>query len=212
MSVTPLADAWRYDLGDPGIVLFTQALQAWKFDLPEGARVLELGCCESDWAKTLLAARPDVQMTGMDVRDCPDYPGVFIQDDAASHVWSPFEGKFDAIAGIGSIEHFGLGWHEYGDPPNEHGDTDALANAMEVLNHGGLVYFDVPWTPERSFQTTHWRCYSDVTLPMRLIPPGCIERARGWAKNEREWEFTQARPLTAHSPFYFTARWLTKVA
>lgn len=212
MSVTPLVDAWAYQGADPCIVVFEEALKAWRFDLPEGARVLELGCCESEWAKTLIAARPDVQMTGIDVRDCPDYPGVFIQDDAAEHLWSQFEGRFDAIVGISSIEHFGLGWYEYKDPENEHGDTDALTNALHVLNIGGLIYYDVPWTTGRNFQTAHWRCYSDVTLPMRLIPPGCVERARGWAKNEREREFTQIRPMAPHDPFYFTARWLTKVA
>lgn len=209
MSVTPLVDAWRYDGGDPGIVLFAEALRSWRFDLPEGARVLELGCCESDWVKTLIATRPDVQVTGIDVRPCPDYPGEFVQGDAAAHSWLR---AFDAVVGIGSIEHFGLGWQEYGDPFNEHGDTDALVNAVGALNIGGLVYFDVPWTPRRSFQTAHWRCYSDATVPLRLVPPGCIERARGWAKNEREWEFSNVRPLVSHSPFYFTARWLTKVA
>lgn len=218
MSVTPLADAWRYDGGDPGLVVFGEALKAWRFDLPEGARVLELGCCESDWAKVLLKARPDAQVIGIDVRPCPDYPGVFVQADAAEHVWDT--DVFDAVFAIGSIEHFGLGWHEYGDPLKADADADAILKAGDALALGGVLYFDVPYTPDAFFQTAHWRCYNDAALSGRLaLAPvqhlrswRLQERARGWAPNEAERGFTQVRPLVPHQPFYFTARWLTKVA
>jgi hypothetical protein len=180
VSVRPLVDAWRYDSNDPGIVLFTQALQAWRFDLPEGARVLELGCCESVWANTLLATRPDVQIMGIDVRPCPGYPGTFVHGDAATMLRLP-QPKFDAVVAIGSLEHFGLGYADYGDPVNPKADEVALSDAVEVVTTGGLVYYDVPWTPRTEFQTDHYRVYSDATLDGRLSPSVCVERARGWA-------------------------------
>lgn len=205
-----LADLWNYEAADAGLMLWTEALKAWRFDVPDGARVLELGCCETDWAARLKAIRPNVQITGIDVRPCPGYPGTFIQADASTHVWEPE--SFDWVFALGSIEHFGLGWQEYGDPVSPSADTDAYVSALRALVPGGHVWLDVPYTPETMFQTAHWRCYDDAGLTALFPLDGCVERARGFAPNEREFEFSPVRPIVPWHPFYFVARWLTKAA
>jgi len=206
--MSELHEVWKYPHGDPGIVLFTRALEQWHFDIPDGARVLELGCCESDWAKWLKEARPNVHITGVDARDCGEFQGnTFIATDASEIVWP--ENTFDAIVAIGSIEHFGLGW--YGDPRGALKDYEALHQAISGLKVGGLVYFDVPYTPSAMTQTEHYRVYDDAGLASRLMDDRCVLRAQGYAPNERESEFSPVRPLVPMSPFYFTSRWLTKV-
>jgi hypothetical protein len=44
----------------------------------------------------------------------------------------------------------------------------------------------------------------------RLVPPGMMLQARGWAGNEDEANFTQVRPLQEWSPFWFIALWGSK--
>lgn len=206
---TPLVDAWDYPHGDPCIVLFTRALEQWKFDIPEGGRVLELGCCESQWAATLKRCRPDVHITGIDQRDGKDfYADRFVLGDASDIQW---EGEpFDFVFAISSLEHFGLGW--YGDPKGSLKDYEALVRAVDALKVGGHVYYDVPYTPSAMTQTEHYRVYDDAGLASRLMDDRLVLRAQGYAPNERESEFSPVRPLTPWSPFHFVARWLTKVA
>src|SRR5687767_9858945 len=68
-------DAWTYDGSEPEILLFTHCLKAWGFEIQPGDRVLELGCCETDFARRLKAAVPDLRITGIDVRDDGGFGG-----------------------------------------------------------------------------------------------------------------------------------------
>lgn len=205
-------DAWHYDGTDPALNLFTSALTAWGFDVKPGDRVLELGCCETDFAQRLKDCVPGVSVVGIDVRPS-DYGGdvQIVTDASRSDLFADDRlapGSFDWVIALGAIEHFGLGW--YGDPKDEHADTRAMANAWVWLKPGGSVYFDVPWNPDAHFETRHWRCYSDRSLAERFTA-SLTWRARGWAANEQERDgFTQVRPMHAHSPFHFIAQWGTK--
>lgn len=204
-----LRDVWAYDGADPMIHLFTHAVRRWNLDIEPGARVLELGCRETDWAqrvKALVAC----EIVGIDALPCPDYGGdSFVQGDASNPmVLADAVGTFDAVISLGAIEHFGLGY--YGDPVGPRKDTQAVANAWHWLKPGGLIYFDVPWTPGASHHTEHYRVYSDTSWRDRFSP-SFIWRARGWAPNTLERDgFTEVRPIAPHEPFYFFAAYGVK--
>lgn len=199
-------DAWAYPHGDPSLLLFDRAVKAWDLDLPPGARVLELGCCESDFHQWLLKADPSIRLTGVDVNDCPGYSGTFVRGPAERCDFAP--SSFEAVIMLGSVEHFGLGY--YGDPLNETGDGDTMRCVGTWLVPGGWCYYDVPWTPETHYVTEnrHFRVYDDRTLPtdLRLDP-----RHRLYAHGETnvpQW----TRPESPTHPFWYVARLLEKPA
>ncbi len=208
-----LADDWDYLGGDPGVWQFSNALKHWRFDIPSGARVLELGCNETDFSKHLLRLRPDVQMVGIDARHASDFHGqTFIVADASnSDLFTAPElqpGSFDWVISLGAIEHFGLGW--YGDPKKPNADTLAIANAWHWLKPGGHLYFDVPWTPARHHETHHYRVYSDQSMRERFTD-SFAWRAKAWCRNEHERdEFLSVRPMEPWTPFHFVMQWGTK--
>src|SRR6185312_14224447 len=58
--------------------------------LPPGARVLDIGC----GSVGLRALEPQLDVTGVDLVERPEYPGPFVRADAAAGL--PFaEGEFD---------------------------------------------------------------------------------------------------------------------
>ncbi|HEX3910455.1 MAG TPA: class I SAM-dependent methyltransferase [Solirubrobacteraceae bacterium] len=68
--------------------------------LPPGARVLDLGC----GALGLRGLEPGLDITGVDLQPRPDYPGPFVQADAAAGL--PFApGEFDLVYCSSVIEH-----------------------------------------------------------------------------------------------------------
>lgn len=68
-------------------------------NLPEGARVLDVGC----GALGLRALEPHLDITGLDLAPRP-YPGPFVQADAAEEI--PFsDGEFDLVYCSSVIEH-----------------------------------------------------------------------------------------------------------
>ncbi len=68
--------------------------------LPEGARVLDVGCGQIG----LRALEPQLDITGVDIAPRQDYPGPFVQADAAEGL--PFaDGEFDLVYCSSVIEH-----------------------------------------------------------------------------------------------------------
>jgi SAM-dependent methyltransferase len=68
--------------------------------LKPGNRVLDLGCGQIG----LRALEPQLDITGVDLQPRPDYPGPFVQADAADRL--PFaEGEFDLVYCSSVIEH-----------------------------------------------------------------------------------------------------------
>lgn len=157
---------------DTGILVF-----------PPNARVLEIGCAEGDWQTPMLAVRPDLQITGIDWRDCTR-PGTVIRGDVLTHDFPP--ASFDAVVGVSSIEHMGLGHYE-SDPLDPDGDTHAMERAVRWLKPGGLVYADVPYGTTYCVEGTSHRVYDGVALRTRLMVPGLRERRRWyttWADHD----------------------------
>ena len=132
---------------------------------PPGVHVLEVGCSEADWMTPMLAERPDLQLTGIDWRRCPR-PGTVIHGDVLSHDF-PLA-SFDAVVGISSFEHIGLG-HYSGDPLNEDGDVQCLRRVAAWLKPGGWVYGDVPYGPAYHVHGTEYRAYDEAALQARLV-------------------------------------------
>jgi SAM-dependent methyltransferase len=68
--------------------------------LQPGMRVLDVGC----GALGLRALEPDLDITGVDLAPRPDYPGPFVQADAAERLPFP-DGAFDLAYSSSVIEH-----------------------------------------------------------------------------------------------------------
>ena len=117
----------------------------------------------------MLTLRPDVDITGIDWRACTG-PGHLIRGDVLVQTFPPE--TFDAIVGISSIEHIGLGHYE-ADPLDVDGDRHAMERAAGWLKPGGWIYADVPYGPEYRVDGTSHRIYNETALQARLCPPGC---------------------------------------
>lgn len=133
-------------------------------DFPPEAQVLELGCAEADWQSPMLALRPDLHITGIDVRPC-SRPGLTIQGDILEQRFAP--ASFDAIVAVSHLEWVGIG--HYADPVVENADRRELALCASWLKPGGWLYFDVPHRP-RTDRTRKFRAYTDEMLAAVISP------------------------------------------
>lgn len=168
---------WTYDGDDPGIRLFTTALEAGApMPLDRATSVLEVGSCETDWLRRAAETWP-AWFVGLDWREpksrtlMDDGPtrmvlkGNALQPDACP------AGFYDAIVSLSAIEHMGLGHYDH-DPLDEDGDFHVLGNCWSWLKPGGWLYFDVPYDP-RGYRVcgTEYRTYDTAALEARLRWP-----------------------------------------
>ena len=135
---------------------------------PPNATVLEIGCAEGDWQTPMLTVRPDLQITGIDWREC-ERPGTVIRGDVLTYDFPP--ASFDAVVGVSSIEHVGLGHYE-ADPLDPDGDTHAMERAVRWLKPEGVIYADVPYGQTYRVEGTSHRVYDDGAVRLRLLVPG----------------------------------------
>lgn len=144
-------------------------------EIPQGGRVLEIGCAEADWLTPMKATRPDLHLTGTDQRDHPARPGadLLVRGNVMDQTLFP-QWTFDAIIAVSVLEHVGVG--RYGDPVDECGDIRAMANLRHWLKPNGVLYFDVPWRPWGP--STPFRQYNETDLQNRLLLGWRIERRR----------------------------------
>ncbi|MHB8241836.1 MAG: class I SAM-dependent methyltransferase [Solirubrobacteraceae bacterium] len=110
--------------------------------LPPGAKVLDVGC----GTLGLRALEPQLDITGVDLTPRPQYPGPFVQADAAEHL--PFADKeFDLVYCSSVIEHV---------PP-----ARRAAFAKEVRRVGRATFvqtpaFSFPLEPHALLPFAHW--------------------------------------------------------
>jgi SAM-dependent methyltransferase len=116
--------------------------------LPEGARVLDLGC----GALGLRALEPQLDITGVDLQERPDYPGPFVRADASDEL--PFaEGEFDLVYCSSVIEHV---------PPER---RQRFAGELRRVGRGWYVQtpaFSFPLEPHALLPAAHW-----LPVPLR---------------------------------------------
>ncbi len=129
--------------------------------LPQGARVLDIGC----GSLGLRALEPGLDITGVDLHERPDYPGPFVQADAAAGL--PFaDREFDLAYCSSVIEHVAPARRE------------AFASELRRVARGWYVQtpaLSFPLEPHSLLPFAHW-------LPVGL-------RRRYWRLGAaREWE------------------------
>jgi len=131
----------------------------------------------------MLTLRPDLQITGIDWRACDPRPQTtIIRGDVLRHDWP--EHVFDAVVGISSIEHIGLG-HYDGDPLDVDGDRHCMERVAMWLTPGGVMYLDVPFHPDHySVEGTSHRCYDHAALRGRLLVPGLTLQHLWYARTD----------------------------
>lgn len=125
------------------------------------ARVLDVGCGRIG----LRALEPQLDITGVDLAARPDYPGQFVQADAAEGL--PFaDGEFELVYCSSVIEHV---------PPDR---REAFAKEIRRVGRGWFVQtpaWSFPIEPHALLPFAHW-------LPPRLRRPYWKLGATG------EWE------------------------
>jgi SAM-dependent methyltransferase len=110
--------------------------------LAQGARVLDLGC----GAIGLRALEPQLDITGVDLVERPEYPGPFVRADAT--VGLPFaDGQFDLVYCSSVIEHVARARRE------------AFAAELRRVGRGWFVQtpaFSFPIEPHALLPFAHW--------------------------------------------------------
>jgi SAM-dependent methyltransferase len=118
--------------------------------LQEGARVLDVGCGRIG----LRTLEPRLDITGVDLVPRPDYPGPFLQADAAEGL--PFaDGEFELVYCSSVIEHV---------PPAR---RVAFAREIRRVGRGWFVQtpaWSFPLEPHALLPFAHW-------LPVKLRRP-----------------------------------------
>lgn len=177
------------------------------FDFPKGGCVLEIGCAEADWIRPMLDLRSDLEIWGIDWRHASRH-GVktIVQGDVLSTDRFTAE-QFDAIVGISSVEHIGLG-HYDSDPTDVMGDTRCLERSVEWLKPGGWMYLDVPYDPS-GFRLAGTKCriYDDESLARRLLVPGLTDAKFWYADHHGK---LHPKPTVSDPPFSYVALWARK--
>jgi SAM-dependent methyltransferase len=106
------------------------------------ARVLDVGCGELG----LRALEPDLDITGVDLVERPDYPGPFVKADATQRL--PFaDGEFDLVYCSSVIEHVA---------PQR---REAFAAELRRVGRGWFVQtpaFSFPVEPHALLPFAHW--------------------------------------------------------
>lgn len=110
--------------------------------LGTGARILDVGC----GGLGLRAQEPDLDITGVDLADRPEYPGPFFRADASVRL--PFDdGAFDLVYSNSVVEHV---------PPR-----DRMGFAQELRRVGRGLYiqtpaYSFPIEPHALLPFAHW--------------------------------------------------------
>jgi SAM-dependent methyltransferase len=110
--------------------------------LSPSSRVLDLGCGRLG----LRALEPDLEITGVDLQERPDYPGPFVRADAATGL--PFaDDAFDLVYCSSVIEHVAPARRE------------AFARELRRVGRGWFVQtpaFSFPLEPHALLPFAHW--------------------------------------------------------
>jgi SAM-dependent methyltransferase len=148
--------------------------------LTSGARVLDLGC----GALGLRGLEPELDITGVDIRERPEYPGPFVRADAAAGL--PFAAdEFDLVYCSSVIEHV---------PPAR---RSAFAAEARRVARGWFVQtpaFSFPIEPHSLLPGAHWLPAGPRKIYWRLGAAGGWEQVSLLRRGELERLFGPALP------------------
>lgn len=152
----------------------------FKYLGPGRGRLLDVGGGSGSPAPTIAAAL-GWEVTVIDLLPSPvQFPGVtFVQGDFCK--WDAGEARFDRIAFISSIEHFGVSGR-YSSPEGKTMDRQALEHASAMLAPRGKILLTVPFGRPASIQPFH-RVYGPKELG-RLVSPLLVEAQEYYRKGE----------------------------
>jgi SAM-dependent methyltransferase len=149
-------------------------------ELARGARVLDVGC----GTLGLRALESDLDITGVDMAERPDYPGPFVQADAA--IGLPFaDGEFDLVYSSSVIEHV---------PPARRA---AFATEVRRVGRGWFVQtpaLSFPIEPHSLLPFAHWLPTALRRPYWRLGAAGAWEEISLLSRREMEVLFGPALP------------------
>jgi SAM-dependent methyltransferase len=147
--------------------------------LPEGARVLDLGCGSIG----LRALEPGLDITGVDLQPRPDYQGPFVRADAAAGL--PFsEDEFDLVYCSSVIEHVAPARRA------------AFASELRRVGRGWFVQspaLSFPLEPHSLLPGAHWLPVAMRRRYWRLGAAGAWEEISLLRRAEMEALFGPAR-------------------
>jgi SAM-dependent methyltransferase len=151
--------------------------------LAPGARVLDLGCGRIG----LRALEPRLDITGVDLRERPDYPGPFVRADAAEAL--PFaDDEFDLVYCSSVIEHV---------PPQRRA---RFAEELRRVGRGWFVQtpaYSFPIEPHSLLPLAHWLPVALRRQYWRLGAAGAWEEISLLRRSELERLFGPAEPERA---------------
>lgn len=157
--------------GDICVSMWVDAYASGLMTFPVNGWVLEVGCAEYDWIAPLKADRPDLHVVGIDWRI--DRRAAATAQIIGDVLTMPLaDDQFDAVVGVSSIEHIGLGHYDH-DPLDVDGDVHCTERIGRWLKPGGWFYADVPYAESYRVEGTSHRAYDESALRSRLVPPGC---------------------------------------
>ena len=147
--------------------------------LPEGARVLDVGCGSIG----LRGLEPALDITGVDIAERPDYPGRFLRADAAEGL--PYsDDEFDLVYCSSVIEHV---------PPSR---RHAFAAEIRRVGRGWFVQtpaYSFPIEPHSLLPGAHWLPSGLRRRYWRLGAAGAWEEIELLRRGELEALFGPAR-------------------
>lgn len=132
---------------------FKRPLVAFIESLPPGARVLDVGCGQGKTMKMMLALRPDLKVSGMDISDVSAHlpEGIPFKQGAVEELASLYEGeKFDAVVCQHVIEHLVY-------------PIELMQGIGAVLRDGGKLFVETPNWTRLIAPFSHFYFYNDYT-------------------------------------------------
>jgi SAM-dependent methyltransferase len=148
--------------------------------LQAGARVLDVGCGRLG----LRALEPDLDITGVDLTERPDYPGPFVRADAVAGL--PFaDDEFDLVYCSSVIEHV------------PQARRAAFAAEVRRVGRGWFVQtpaFSFPIEPHALLPLAHWLPAGLRKPYWRLGATGCWEEISLLRRSEMQALFGPALP------------------
>lgn len=142
---------------DRNLAKFKRTLVLFIKGLPQGARVLDAGCGKGKASRIIMAYRPDITVSGVDISDVKDFlpEGVEFKTGGVEDVAEMFpENHFDAIICQHVFEHllYPMG---------------AMVAFKKVLRNKGKIYLETPnWA--RAIipvsQTFFWNDYTHIRI------------------------------------------------